>query len=184
MITRTKVVIINGIAQSGKDTFVEMAASYCNANECANVLNISSVDPIKDMLTRFGWDGNKDDDVRSVIALIKGIWDKNQCGSTMFLLTNIMQYHMNHAGEDNLIFCHIREPENIDALYRIISGMENIGISVTTLLIIRGNMTDEYNRIRQDKIEDVSNYMYDSVIYNDSLDEYAQKVRDFVENLF
>lgn len=61
--------------------------------------------------------------------------------------------------------------------------MENIGISVTTLLIIRGNMTDEYNRIRQDKIEDVSNYMYDSVIYNDSLDEYAAEGKRFCRKL-
>ena len=52
--TRTKVVIINGKPQSGKDTFCKYAQGYCDDDESANTLIISSVDPLKEMLTQLG----------------------------------------------------------------------------------------------------------------------------------
>ena len=71
---KTRVIIINGVAESGKDTFVEYVSQYCQMDDSANVLNLSSVGPIKDMLMGFGWDGDKIFKVRDCISLIKDIW--------------------------------------------------------------------------------------------------------------
>lgn len=172
--TRTKVVIINGVAQSGKDTFVKFATDYCNLNEYANVLNISSVDPIKDMLTSFGWNGDKTTDVRDIIAGIKKIWISAQNGPTMFMINNIMNYHMIHSDEDNIIFCHIREVEEIEKLEKAISGMESIGISVSSILLKRDIETDD--RRPQDKADIISKYAYNIEINNKGALEQLEKI--------
>jgi hypothetical protein len=180
--TRTKVIIINGVQGSGKDTFVKLAQSYCNMNEMANVLNLSSVDPIKDLLDAFGWDGDKTDDVRNIIAGIKKIWIGAQNGPTMFMMNNILEWHKQGHGEDNIVFCHVREPEEIDKLECAISGMESMGIEVMTMLIIRGDSS--ISERNADNFEIISQYPYDRIIYNDadlaSLDEQVCK---FIEEL-
>lgn len=183
--TRTKVIIINGKPQSGKDTFVKFATDYCNMDESANVLNLSSVDLIKGMLYEFGWDGEKTDEVRSIIAGIKQIWINAQNGPTMFMVNNIMQYHMAHVGEDNIIFCHIREPEEIIKLKKIISGMDAIGIEVKTLLIERDNAPIVEKCCSSDDARNIVMYDYDFIVYNggEDLAKYDEIVCKFIDKL-
>ena len=187
--TRTKVVIINGAPGAGKDSFAKLAQAYCNNYECANVLNLSSVDPIKDMLEGFGWDRNKDNMARNIISDIKKTWINAQNGPTTFMLYNILEWHKQYAEEDNIIFCHIREPEEIWKLKNILSGMDEIGIEVMTMFIIRaGNTVDGYDT---DNIRDsdnpklISQFPYDRIIYNDGdLPQLDEKVCEFINELF
>ena len=182
--TRTKVIIINGVQESGKDSFVRLAESYCNMNESANVLNLSSVDPIKDVLEGFGWDGNKTEEVRDIIAGIKKIWIGAQNGPTMFMMNNILAFHAANIEEDNIIFCHIREPEEIDKLVRAISGMQTMGIEIMTMFIVRGDNIPASER-SSDNSEFISKYPYDRIIYNDSdLPALDEKVCEFINELF
>ncbi len=180
---KTRVVIINGIPTSGKDTFVQMVADYCDMDESANVFNISSVEPIKDMLIGFGWDGEKSDSIRDIIASIKQLWVETQNGPTTFLFTNIYQYHMMHAGEDNIIFCHIREPLEIQKLVDVLSGMDVMGITVTTLLmnrIVAYSNTD----IQSDDIDNINSYKYDNIVHNDgTLEQFKEMAEKFVDML-
>ena len=183
--TRTKVIIVNGLPRCGKDTLVELATDYCNMNEYANVLNLSSVDPIKSSLAGFGWNGEKTDDIRDIIMKIKDIWISAQNGPTMYMMNNILQFHISHVGEDNFVFCHIREPEEIEKLVNAISGMDTMGISIMTLFIIRGDTqnTEENTRFSDDPMI-ISKYPYDRVILNDGdLAEYDAKVCEFIEEL-
>lgn len=187
--TRTKVVIINGIPQSGKDTFVKFVKDYCDENEYANVLNLSSVDPIKDALMGFGWDGvTKSDHIRDVISNIKKIWISSQNGPTMFMMNNILSFHLQHIGDDNIVFCHIREPEEINKLVNIINGMDVVGIDVLTVLIDRGNyITSDNNKdVRySDNPDVIAYYPYDMKIRNSSdLSNYNDKACNFVDDLF
>ena len=187
--TRTKVVIINGAPGAGKDSFVKLAQAYCNNDECANVLNLSSVDPIKDMLEGFGWDGNKDDMARNIISDIKRIWINAQNGPTTFMLYNILEWHKQYVEEDNIIFCHIREPEEIWKLKNILSGMDEIGIEVMTMFIIRaGNTVDgcDTDNIRDsDNPKLILQFPYDMIIYNDGdLPQLDEKVCEFINELF
>ena len=180
---KTRVVIINGIPTAGKDTFVQMVADYCNMDESANVFNISSVEPIKDILVGFGWNGDKSDDIRDMIAGIKKLWIATQNGPTTFLFTNIYQYHMMHTDEDNIIFCHVREPIEIDKLVNVLAGMEIMGIEERTILVDRTSVHSDTN-ISSDDIKNVTNYQYDSYIYNDgTLDQLKEMAENFVDML-
>jgi hypothetical protein len=183
MKTRTKVIIINGTPTAGKDTFINFAAKYCNAEESTNIFNISSVDLIKEMLVGFGWNGEKTDDIREIISKIKQIWINAQNGATMFLINNIINIHAQHQAEDNIIFCHVREPEEIDKLYQAFKGFDIVGIDVMTLFIVRKGI-DIASTNDADNIDVIFNYHYDTVIKNDGdLAQLEEKAIDFIDGL-
>jgi hypothetical protein len=183
--TRTRVIVINGVPQSGKDTFVDFAYNYCETYEMANVLNLSSVDLIKGALASFGWDGTKSENVRDIIAGIKKIWVEADNGPTMFMINNIINFHMEHNGEDNIIFCHIREPEEIDKLRRAIYGMESVGIEFITILISRKDC-DGYSTYSNESDNPIfiKEFDYDHIIHNDGdLEKYESTVHNFIDEL-
>ena len=182
---KTRVVIINGVAESGKDTFVEYVSQYCQMDDSANVLNLSSVGPIKDMLMGFGWDGDKIFKVRDCISSIKDIWIGANNGPTMYLLNNILEFHKCHFDEDNIIFCHIRERAEIDKLSKILSGMDILGIEYMIMYVKRSqdNIT---SRISKDmaSFNDADTFYYDIIIDNDeTLSDLETKAIDFTDEL-
>ena len=186
--TRTKVVIINGKPQSGKDTFCKYAQGYCDDDESANTLIISSVDPLKEMLTQLGWDGTKTDKIRDMLMDMKQLWVQNQDGPTMFLFNNILEFHKTCTGEDNIVFVHIREPEEIKKLVNALTGFESMGIDVISLLIIRGSGEDTPNQPAETRRSDdealINSYEYDVTINNDEdLIKLQELAAEFVDKL-
>lgn len=186
--TRTKVVIINGKPQSGKDTFCKYAQGYCDDDESANTLIISSVDPLKEMLTQLGWDGTKTDKIRDMLMDMKQLWVQNQDGPTMFLFNNILEFHKAYTGEDNIVFVHIREPEEIKKLVNALTGFESMGIDVISLLIIRGSGEDTPNQPAETRRSDdealINSYEYDVTINNDEdLIKLQELAAEFVDKL-
>lgn len=180
----THVVIINGINGAGKDTFVECVKVYCKNNECANVENISSVQPIKDMFTSLGWNGEKTEDVRNAMAVMKQIWMKNKVNNPiLFLFNNIYEYNKMHYDEDNIIFCHIREMFEIVKLKNILCGFDGVGIDCSTLLVTRDYAHSSCDRSSDNK-DNVHGYSYDTVIANNgTVTQLAEKAKSFVDNL-
>ena len=184
--TRTKVVIINGKPQSGKDTFCKYAQGYCDDDESANTLIISSVDPLKEMLTQLGWDGTKTNKIRDMLMDMKQLWVQNQDGPTMFLFNNILEFHKACTGEDNIVFVHIREPEEIKKLVNALTGFESMGIDVISLLVIRKGEEDTPNQPAETRRSDdealINSYEYDVTINNDEdlikLQELAAELVD------
>ena len=186
--TRTKVVIINGKPQSGKDTFCKYAQGYCDDDESANTLIISSVDPLKEMLTQLGWDGTKTDKIRDMLMDMKQLWVQNQDGPTMFLFNNILEFHKAYTGEDNIVFVHIREPEEIKKLVNALTGFESMGIDVISLLVIRKGGEDTPNQPAETRRSDdealINNYEYDVTINNDEdLIKLQELAAEFVDKL-
>ena len=186
--TRTKVVIINGKPQSGKDTFCKYAQGYCDDDESANTLIISSVDPLKEMLTQLGWDGTKTDKIRDMLMDMKQLWVQNQDGPTMFLFNNILEFHKACTGEDNIVFVHIREPEEIKKLVNALTGFESMGIDVISLLVIRKGEEDTPSQPaetrRSDDEELINSYEYDVTINNDEdLIKLQELAAEFVDKL-
>lgn len=186
--TRTKVVIINGKPQSGKDTFCKYAQGYCDDDESANTLIISSVDPLKEMLTQLGWDGTKTDKIRDMLMDMKQLWVQNQDGPTMFLFNNILEFHKACTGEDNIVFVHIREPEEIKKLVNTLTGFESMGIDVISLLVIRKGGEDTPNQPagtrRSDDEALINSYEYDVTINNDGdLIKLQELAAEFVDKL-
>ena len=186
--TRTKVVIINGKPQSGKDTFCKYAQGYCDDDESANTLIISSVDPLKEILTQLGWDGTKTDKIRDMLMDMKQLWVQNQDGPTMFLFNNILEFHKACTGEDNIVFVHIREPEEIKKLVNTLTGFESMGIDVISLLVIRKGGEDTPNQPagtrRSDDEALINSYEYDVTINNDGdLIKLQELAAEFVDKL-
>ena len=186
--TRTKVVIINGKPQSGKDTFCKYAQGYCDDDESANTLIISSVDPLKEMLTQLGWDGTKTDKIRDMLMDMKQLWVQNQDGPTMFLFNNILEFHKACTGEDNIVFVHIREPEEIKKLVNALTGFESMGIDVISLLVIRESGEDTPNQPTETRRSDdealINSYEYDVTINNDEdLIKLQELAAEFVDKL-
>lgn len=186
--TRTKVVIINGKPQSGKDTFCKYAQGYCDDDESANTLIISSVDPLKEMLTQLGWDGTKTDKIRDMLMDMKQLWVQNQDGPTMFLFNNILEFHKTCTGEDNIVFVHIREPEEIKKLVNALTGFESMGIDVISLLVIREGGEDTPNQPAETRRSDdealINSYEYDVTINNDEdLIKLQELAAEFVDKL-
>ena len=186
--TRTKVVIINGKPQSGKDTFCKYAQGYCDDDESANTLIISSVDPLKEMLTQLGWDGTKTDKIRDMLMDMKQLWVQNQDGPTMFLFNNILEFHKACTGEDNIVFVHIREPEEIKKLVNALTGFESMGIDVISLLVIRESGEDTPNQPVETRRSDdeafINSYEYDVTINNDEdLIKLQELAAEFVDKL-
>lgn len=186
--TRTKVVIINGKPQSGKDTFCKYAQGYCDDDESANTLIISSVDPLKDMLTQLGWDGTKTDKIRDMLMDMKQLWVQNQDGPTMFLFNNILEFHKACTGEDNIVFVHIREPEEIKKLVNALTGFESMGIDVISLLVVRKGGEDTPNQPAETRRSDdealINSYEYDVTINNDEdLIKLQELAAEFVDKL-
>ncbi len=63
---KKRVIIINGMGGSGKDTFVEFCAKH------GAVTNISSVDKVKEAAKILvGWDGAKDEKSRKLLVDLK-----------------------------------------------------------------------------------------------------------------
>ena len=186
--TRTKVVIINGKPQSGKDTFCKYAQGYCDDDKSANTLIISSVDPLKDMLIQLGWDGTKTDKIRDMLMDMKQLWIQNQDGPTMFLFNNILEFHKACTGEDNIVFVHIREPEEIKKLVNALTGFESMGIDVISLLVIRESGEDTPNQPAETRRSDdealINSYEYDVTINNDEdLIKLQELAAEFVDKL-
>lgn len=186
--TRTKVIIINGKPQSGKDTFCKYAQGYCDDDESANTLIISSVDPLKEMLTQLGWDGTKTDKIRDMLMDMKQLWIQNQDGPTMFLFNNILEFHKACTGEDNIVFVHIREPEEIKKLVNALTGFESMGIDVISLLVIRKGGEDTPNQPAETRRSDdealINSYEYDVTINNDEdLIKLQELAAEFVDKL-
>ena len=186
--TRTKVVIINGKPQSGKDTFCKYAQGYCDDDESANTLIISSVDPLKEMLTQLGWDGTKTNKIRDMLMDMKQLWVQNQDGPTMFLFNNILEFHKACTGEDNIVFVHIREPEEIKKLVNALTGFESMGIDVISLLVVRKGGEDTPNQPAETRRSDdealINSYEYDVTINNDEdLIKLQELAAEFVDKL-
>ena len=186
--TRTKVVIINGKPQSGKDTFCKYAQGYCDDDESANTLIISSVDPLKEMLTQLGWDGTKTNKIRDMLMDMKQLWVQNQDGPTMFLFNNILEFHKACTGDDNIVFVHIREPEEIKKLVNALTGFESMGIDVISLLVIRKGEEDTPNQPAETRRSDdealINSYKYDVTINNDEdLIKLQELAAEFVDKL-
>lgn len=66
-----RVVIVNGVAGSGKDKFV----SYVKKLSDFKVENLSSIDRVKQIAEScFGWNGKKNDESRKMLSEMKKVW--------------------------------------------------------------------------------------------------------------
>lgn len=157
-----KIVIINGSGGVGKDTFVDFCRIY------ANIINISSVDKIKEAAKILGYDGGKTEEDRKFLSDLKLLSTEYNNYPYEYIRTNIEQFKNDRSL--GVMFIHVREPEEIDKLKKefgcitlLIQNVNKEGIS--------SNMADA----------NVENYEYDYVVHNDDdIHTLKQKATTFI----
>ena len=159
------VLVINGAGGVGKDTLCAMAA------EKFRVENISSITPIKEIAKLCGWNGEKDDKSRKFLADLKKISVEYNDFPTAWAAE---QYRNFMLSDKEIMFVHIREPEEIKKFVDATGG-------VAKTLLIRGGdrMTKRtYGNAADDSVE---NYEYDYYFVNEkSLAEVKIEFCDFI----
>lgn len=154
------VVVINGKGGAGKDTLCRFVSNHYK------VLNVSSIDPIKELARFIGWDGTKDNSARKLLSDLKKIATDYNDFPTRYLLEKYEQFLSN---DDEIMFVHIREKEQIAHF------VASVNQQAVTLLIRRSDLGGVYGNVSDDNVED---YAYDYIYQNDL--PLAQAEDDFM----
>lgn len=158
-------VIINGTGGSGKDTFVDFCRKY------AKVFNFSTVDKVKEIAKIIGWDGvSKTEKDRKFLSDLKQLTTEY---NNMPLLDLMEKANAFRGSDDEIMFIHIREPENIKAAVEALGGAKTLLIKREGLSNISSNRSDS----------EVDNYPYDDRITNTTLEELDVQARQYVSTL-
>ena len=153
--------VINGAGGVGKDTLCDLAAKHFK------VYNISTIMPIKDIAAMCGWNGSKDDKSRRFLSDLKRLCVEYNDYPTVWAKERYLGFL---ESDNQIMFLHIREPEEIAKFVRATDG------AAKTLLIRGGDRMKKahYGNVSDDCVED---YCYDYYFTNDKTLEEAE--RDF-----
>ena len=157
------IVIINGTGGCGKDTFVELVSKY------NRVLNVSSVDKVKEIATLAGWTGGKEEVDRKFLSVLKRLTTEYNDMSFRDIEEKVSKFRNSDL---EVMFIHIREPEEIERAKNAF-GAETLLIRRVGLSSITSNYSDA----------NVENYTYDYIIENSTLENLEKKAMNFVSNL-
>lgn len=165
------VFIINGHGGVGKDTFVEYFTEFAGEKY---VLNISTVDYVKDVARSLGWSGKKDNLSRKFLSDLKDMttyW-ADKPFRDVINRTRIAYDEWSGYGVDSrcFVFIHCREPKEIQ---RLVDEMP----FPTYSLLIRRRGLQNYGNHADDEVE---NFKYDFVIENNyGLDNLKSEAINF-----
>lgn len=174
------VVIVNGQPESGKDTFINKCCKYVSNNEIAYSKSISSIDPVKNAIRELGWNGEKTNNARAMLSMLKEFWASNNNGPTGYLINEVLT-DKTSSNEDVVIFAQIREPKEIDKFKNAMMALEPLGIRVCTVLVARYKADKKYGNKSDDCVLD---YTYDYCIKNDgTLDELWDNAIWFINKI-
>ena len=170
-----KIVVINGAPRSGKDTFVELCRKFTGD---AFLLNISTVDKVKEIATACGWDGTKTPENRKFLSDLKALltdWADvplNDMIQKIEKFKRELEYY--EIPDDRaIVFIHCREPEEIRKLVK--------ALDAHTLLIRRAAAENITASNQSDA--GVFDYEYDIHINNNgSLAELERTAEVFIKS--
>lgn len=149
-----KVVIVNGMPESGKTTAQNICKDTLKLINWNCVIK-SSVEWVKEIATFAGWDGTKTDNNRKFLSELKAVLTAWDDAVLKHLVEEIDSYH--YTGDDYVIFVDIREPYEIDKAKK--------EFNATTLIVRRPQVECNYYNNSSDMA--VFNYGYDYTIWND-----------------
>lgn len=164
----TKVILINGHPKSGKDKFVE----YCEKHSKKmgiKVHNLSTVDKVKKVAKKLGWDGKKTDKARKFLSDMKRLWTNFNDGPFISTVEKIEK----DFTEKSIFFVHCREPKEIKKFADYYKD------SMISLYLDKpGHIPDNTS----DK--NVKNYKYDYTIdSNIEDDELSESAKNWISSL-
>jgi len=164
-----QIFVINGTGGAGKDTFVQMVSRRMDKmSGYMGVMNISSVDRIKDAAKIIGWNGWKEEKDRKFLSDLKELSSKYNDMPFEYMRKSVDNFRKSHF---QVLFLHIREPEEIKRAVKEF-GAKTILITRNSIEHITSNMADK----------NVFDYEYDFVIRNNgNIKDLKNKVGIFVK---
>jgi hypothetical protein len=170
-----KIFVINGAAGSGKDTFVELCRKFTGD---AFLLNISTVDKVKEIATACGWDGTKTPENRKFLSDLKALLTDWADVPLNDMIQKIERFKRGFEAYDvsddrAVVFIHCREPEEICKLVKTLGAH--------TLLVRRA--AAENIAVSNQSDARVLDYEYDIHINNNgSLEELERTAEVFIKS--
>jgi len=180
-----KIVVINGSGEAGKDTFVMFFKENIYHRKIVDgyiigdTYNISSVDKVKEIARKMGWNGTKDNTGRKFLSDLKDIWTEYNDGPFRSIITSV-NFHLSKSNKtplqkmyDGIFFLHIREPHEIQKI-------KDFYEDECTTLLIRRHQNDFTNHADSN----VENYEYDYIVENyGTLDDLKKSVDKFINRV-
>ena len=169
-----KYFIINGRPRSGKDTFV----NFCLEELGAFGKLISTVDFVKEIAARCGWDKTKTPKNRKFLSDLKDLltnWGDVPYKKTLQEI-DMFKFDLDYwdVSDKGVVFIMCREPKEIDRFER--------ELNAKSVLIQRASVEFEQQSNHADS--EVLNHKYDYIIENNgTIDELKEKAKEFLKNL-
>lgn len=169
-----KYFIINGRPRSGKDTFV----NFCLEELGAFGKLISTVDFVKEIAVRCGWDKTKTPKNRKFLSDLKDLltnWGDVPYKKTLQEI-DMFKFDLDYwdVSDKGVVFIMCREPKEIDRFER--------ELNAKSVLIRRASVEFEQQSNHADS--EVLNHKYDYIIENNgTIDELKEKAKEFLKNL-
>ena len=152
-------IIVNGFARAGKDSFVDACIDHLETNQI-RCEAFSSIDPVRWLLQNdAGLDlSAKTPADRKLLADVGAALEQHSNWRTNRCLDFIKDFDL---GGDDVVFLHIREPENIA---KVIGGIIDGGLGNNHTLLLRSP-----REIMPDNVADnaVLGMIYDDTLHND-----------------
>jgi len=157
-----KVIVLNGYAKSGKDKFVWYTKKYCKQMGI-KVYNFSTVDKVKKVAKKLGWNGSKTDESRKFLADMKRVWTNYNDGPFLTTVKRIEK----KSTDTSIFFIHCREPKEIQKF------KNHFGDLMITLYLDKpGHIPDNTSDKNVKKYK--YDYYIDSNISNEELKESTE----------
>ena len=156
--SQKKIVIVGGVARSGKDTFVDACLNHVSG------IKLSMIDPVKAAATALGIPTAKTEQYRHFLVDLKALWDDSYNGSLRYL-----DNCLDTIDDDHIAFVMARQPQEIQAI-------ENLYPKSMTVLVDRPGINVPNNVADQT----TKNYNYNLIVRNDGT---KAKLLDYSEHL-
>lgn len=177
-----KVCVINGRPGSGKTTFEQMCQQLCKTNlttgfqkgRIVQVAITSTVDFVKEIALKCGWNGQKTFENRRFLSDLKDLLTHWNDIPYKKILEKVKQldWWARYGSLDWILFVDCREPAEIQKLKE--------RLNATTVLIRREEV--EFDETSNHADADVFYYDYDLTIYNNSdIIHLEDEARKFIE---
>ena len=169
-----KIAVVNGFPQVGKDEFVRCCLSELGAFGKL----ISTVDFVKEIAVRCGWDGTKTPQNRKFLSDLKDLltnWEDVPYKKTLQEI-DMFKFDLNYwdVSDKGVVFIMCREPKEIERFEQ--------ELNAKSVLIRRASV--EFKQQSNHADSEVLNHKYDYIIENNgTIDELKEKAKEFLKNL-
>lgn len=170
-----KIILINGFPQSGKDAFCNLLfLSDLEKDYNIKFTSISTVDFVKEIAEKCGWDGEKNLKNRKFLSDLKDLLTEWNDIPIKSIKKKIEVAKCLHKHKINIFFVHTREPEEIERLRN--------EWDAKSLLIRRASV--ENNEQSNHADSNVLDCTYDYIIDNNgTLEDLEKSAETFIINI-